>query len=48
MATITLGNSYRFKDYNNKIIFTFNYKSDTKEVTFKELNSSDIKSPTAP
>ena len=34
--------------YDDKIIFTFNYKSDTKEVTFKELNGSDLKSPTAP
>ena len=30
------------------MIFTFNYKSDTKEVTFKELNGSDFKFSTAP
>ena len=34
--------------YDDKMIFTFNYKSDTKEVTFKELNSSDLKTSTAP
>ena len=34
--------------YDDKIVFTFNYKSDTKEVTFKELNSSDLKTSTAP
>ena len=34
--------------YDDKIVFTFNYKSDTREVTFKELNSSDLKTSTAP
>ncbi|MBQ6896716.1 MAG: recombinase family protein [Oscillospiraceae bacterium] len=34
--------------YDDKMIFTFNYKSDTKEVTFKELNGSDFKFSTAP
>ena len=28
--------------YNDKIVFTFNYKSDTKEVTLKEIEVSDI------
>ena len=28
--------------YDDKIIFTFNYKSDTKEVTLKEIEVSDI------
>ncbi len=34
--------------YDDKIIITFNYKSDTKEVTFKNLDSSDLKNSTAP
>ena len=28
--------------YDDKIVFTFNYKSDTKEVTLKEIEVSDI------
>ena len=28
--------------YDDKIIFTFNYKGDTKEVTLKEVEDSDI------
>ena len=28
--------------YDDKIVFAFNYKSDTKEVTLKETEVSDI------
>ena len=34
--------------YNDSIIFTFNYKSDSKTVLFSELNSSDITSGVRP
>ena len=34
--------------YNDRIIFTFNYKSDAKTVLFSELNSSDITSGVRP
>ena len=34
--------------YNDRIIFTFNYKSDSKTVLFSELNSSDITSGVRP
>ena len=34
--------------YDDKLIITFNYKSDTKEITFKDLNSSDLKLITRP
>lgn len=34
--------------YDDKIIITFNYKSDTKEVTFKNLESSEIKKSISP
>ena len=34
--------------YDDKFILTFNYKSDTSEVTFKNLNSSELKNPFPP
>ena len=34
--------------YDDKLILTFNYKSDTKEITFDDLYRSDLKSSTAP
>ena len=34
--------------YDDKIVFTFNYKSDTKEVTLKEIEDSDILSGREP
>ena len=34
--------------YDDKIIFTFNYKGDTKEVTLKEVEDSDILSGREP
>ncbi len=34
--------------YDDKIVFTFNYKSDTKEVTLKELEVSDLLSAREP
>ncbi len=34
--------------YDDKIIITFNYKSDTKEVTFKNLDCSGLKNESSP
>ncbi len=34
--------------YDDKIIITFNYKSDSKEVTLKNLNSSDLITAASP
>ena len=34
--------------YDDKFILTFNYKSDTREVTFKNLDRSELKNPFPP
>jgi site-specific DNA recombinase len=34
--------------YDDKIIFTLNYKDSTKTITFDEINGSDLESSGAP